>query len=131
MNNNIGTELTCNGTGKNFIAAIVDGFTTNYATDSVGNYYSDEGVDVREKLELLDRTKSFYAYLSGDGRHVTGWKGNVLMTVTYSAPCKLSRMSFTHSNKTYKTIVAQDIHGGLWFGRGSAGVCITMRPYKI
>ena len=125
----VGKKIICAETGKCFTGAIV-GISTNYAYDNNGNYFSDEGVYIREKRELLDRTKPFFAYISYDGKTITGWKGNVLMNVTYSTPCKLSRMSFTHSNKTYRSIVARDIHGGLWYGRGSAGVCITLRPYK-
>lgn len=127
-NINFGDTLTCAETGKQFTAA-ADGISTNYARDNQGNVFSDEGVDIRERRELLDRSKPYFAYLSSDGKRITGWKGNTLGTVIYSRPCKLSRMSFTHG-KDYQSVFVRDVHGGTWYGRSSPGVCITLRPHK-
>ena len=124
----VGQTVTCAETGKVF-SVKADGFTFNYATDREGRVFSDEGVDIRERRALLDRSLPFTAYLSSEGRHLTGWKGNVLGTVVESIPCRLSRFSFTHG-KEYRAVRVRDVHGAMWYGRGSPGVCITLRPCK-
>lgn len=124
---NFGDVLTCAETGKTFVAA-QDGITTNYAIGSNGEIVSDEGVDIRERRELLDRSKPFVCYLSGDGRTVTGWKGNRLGDVIESHRVKLTRRSYTHG-ADYSHVTVRDVHGGLWYGRGSPGFAITLRPY--
>ncbi len=116
----IGQILTCTETGKQFTAAR-DGCSVNYARDREGNIFSDEGVDIREKREMSDRSKPFCCYLSRDGRHVTGWKGNILGRVTWSSE---SRTGLTH-------VRVIDVHGAMWHGKGSgAGMCIRLHPSK-
>ena len=113
-----GDTLTCHETGKQFIAA-KDGISTNYARDWNGNVYSDEGVDAKEKKNLLDRSQPFSCYLSSDGKTVGGWKGNVLGQVTLA---KVSNLTYVH---------VTDVHGGLWYGKGAgAGMFITLHPKK-
>jgi hypothetical protein len=124
----IGDKLVCLETHKPFTAAS-DGFTFNYARGQNGEIFSDEGVDIREKRELLDRSKPFYGYVSSDGKHITGWKGNVLGTIVRSTPCRLTRVSYTHG-KSYLSIRVRDIHGAFWHGRGSPGICITLRACR-
>ena len=126
--NLIGQTLTCHETGKTFVAAI-DGCTTNYAINDAGEIFSDEGVDLAQKRDLLDRTKPFLCYVSSDGKAVTGWKGNILGKVVQKIPCRLTRKSHWHG-KDYSSVRVQDCHGGLWYGRGSAGLAITLRPMK-
>lgn len=128
MEVSLGQVLTCAETGRQFVAAR-DGISFNYARDGAGNIFSDEGVDLREKRELLDRSRPFGCYISSDGRRVTGWKGNTLGTIFDWSPCKLSRVSFTHGRE-YRSIKVRDVHGGLWYGRGSPGVCVTLRPAR-
>ena len=111
------------------IVAAQQGCTFNYATTREDEVLSDEGVEIRQRRELLDRTVPFTGYLSSDGRHLTGWKGNVLGAVVDWAPCKLTRTSFTHG-KSYRSVRVRDVHGAMWYGRGSPGVCITLRPCK-
>lgn len=123
-----GQELTCTETGKTFIAQR-EGCTTNYARGRNGEVYSDEGVDLCEKRELLDRSKPFTCYLSSDGKHATGWKGNVLGAVVCATPVRLTRWSHTHGEHIH-AINVRDVHGGMWHGRGSPGICITLRPMK-
>lgn len=128
-----GDILTCAETGKQFVAAR-DGCTTNYAWDKDGNTISDEGVDIREKRTLLDRSQPFTAYLSSDSndappRKLTGWKGNVLGTVISATKYRLTRCSYTHGSHMY-AVTLRDVHGGLWYGRGNPGFCITIRPKK-
>jgi hypothetical protein len=83
-----------------------------------------------QREELRDRSKPFFAYLSGDGRHVTSWTGGELMRVTQSWPCELTRASNWHDARSYRCVRAVDCHWGRWYGRGSAGVCIKMRAAK-
>ena len=123
-----GQTVTCAETGKVFKIEAV-GCTYNYASDSQGRIFSDEGVEIRERRALLDRRLPYTAYLSSDGRRITGWKGNVLGTVVNWSPCKLTRASFTHG-KGYRAVRVRDVHGAMWYGRGSPGVCITLRPCK-
>lgn len=120
----IGQTLTCAETGKQFIAAR-DGISTNYARNSAGEVFSDEGVHIRECRELLDRSKPFGCYVSSDTKHVTGWKGNVLGTIIRS----------THTRSGFGAnmlaVSVRDVHGNYWHGRGAgAGMCITLRASK-
>lgn len=124
----VGHTLTCAETGKQFIGA-PDGITTNYARSSTGEILSDEGVDIRDRRELLDRSKPFGCYVSSDGKHVTGWKGNILGTITHANNYRLTRVSFMHG-RTINHYVIRDIHGAFWYGRGNPGIYITLRPYK-
>lgn len=125
---NIGDALVCVETGKSFIAGS-DGFSTNYARDAEGRIYSDKGVDIHERRQLLDRSKPFWAYISGDGKRLTGWKGNTLGTVIASWPIKLTRRSWVHG-KNYSHFRIRDVHGAMWHGRGSPGVAIRLRAMK-
>jgi hypothetical protein len=124
---NFGDTLVCAETGRAFIAAR-DGITTNYARDAAGNVYSDEGVDIRQRRELLDRSRPFYCYLSGDGRTVTGWKGNVLGYVrALSVDSRHSGLARCRMTR----IRVQDVHGAWWHGRGAGtGMAVTLRPMK-
>lgn len=124
----IGRTLTCAETGKQFIGA-ADGCSTNYAYDNAGNVYSDEGAHIREVRELLDRSRPFIGYLSSDGNRLTGWKGNTLGTVIDWTLCQLTRVSWTHG-KQYRSVRVRDVHGRQWYGRGSPGIVIRLRPCK-
>jgi hypothetical protein len=124
----IGRTLTCAETGKQFVGAS-DGSTTNYARNDAGEVFSDEGVHLREVRALLDRSRPFPGYLSSDGKRLTGWKGNTLGHVIDSNPCELTRLSYTHG-KHYQSVRVRDVHGREWYGRGSPGICIRLRPTK-
>ena len=122
---NIGDVLTCAETGKTFIAA-QDGITFNYAQDHAGNVYSDEGVDIRERRELLDRSRPFGCYISGDGKHATGWKGNILGTVIAHSS---ARNGWASSEIHYWRV--RDVHGHEWYGRNAGtGMFIALRATK-
>lgn len=84
--------------------------------------------DARQVEDLKDRSAPFCAYLSSDGKSVTTWTGGRLMRVDGSKPCALSRRSYTHSAKSFRTVWATDTHGGRWMGRGSPGIVIKLRP---
>ena len=121
----MGETLNCSVTGKPFIAAR-DGFTFNYAWGVDGNIISDEGVRQLDTEQIRDHSKPVGAYLSGDGKHITGWKGNTLATVTQRST---SRTGWHGSRITH--IRAVDQFGGLWYGKGAGnGMYITIRPMK-
>lgn len=82
----------------------------------------------KAQIGELKTRQPFVAYVSSDGQSITTWTGGKLMTVTRSTPCALTRQSFTHDHRSYKSIRARDVHGKNWYGRGSAGICITLRP---
>ena len=124
----VGSTAKCTETGKMFTIER-QGSTFNCAIDRNGGHVSDEGVDVRERRELRDRSRSFTCYLSADMKHATGWKGNVLGTVTWYKRVSLSRWSYTHGTYMYAVNV-RDVHGGMWYGRGSGGICINLQPMK-
>lgn len=128
---NVGDTVTCTETGKQFVITS-DGFSFNYARDSEGRIFSDEGVDIGERRMLLDRSKPFTGYISSDGKRLTGWKGNVLGHVTDSVTVPLSfgqRRDYTHG-KNWTQYTIRDVHGGLWRGRGSPSVYIRLRAIK-
>ncbi len=102
---------------------------TGYAVIPDGSLICYDCADVREKQELKDRSRPFLAYVSSDGNHITTWTGGVLARITQSNPCQLTRQSWTHG-KSYSSIRCTDVHGGNWFGRGSPGICIKLRPCK-
>lgn len=124
----IGEMITCVETGKVFLGEAV-GCTTNYASDAEGNLFSDEGVDIRQKRALLDRTKPAYGYLSSDVKYFTGWKGNTLGTVVAKWTINNSRQSWVHGS-TMQAVRVRDVHGNLWYGRGNGGIAITLRAMK-
>ena len=122
-NISIGDTLTCAETGATFIAAI-DGCSTNYARNAAGEVFSHEGVDIRQRRELLDRTKPFSCYVSSDGNSVTGWKGNVLGRVVQRGVGGGFGGRMLH-------VRVRDVHGGMWHGKGAGnGFCITLRAMK-
>lgn len=91
--------------------------------------------DCAHKLELealKDRSKPFFAYVgcNSNANLITTWTGHKLMTITSSRPCELTRFSFTHDRRSFRSIHAVDVYGGHWHGRGSAGVSIKLRPCK-
>lgn len=99
---------------------------SGYAVLPSGEHICYPCADAQQRDELRDRSKPFVAYLSGD--KVTTWTGGELMRVTHSRPCKLTRLSYTHDRRSYRSIRAVDVHGGHWTGRGSDGVAIRLRP---
>lgn len=121
----IGKTIVCAETGKSFVGESVNGFTTNYARDSEGNVYSDEGVYIRAKKELIDENK-VYAYVSCDGKFIQGWKqDHKLMTVI----AKWENNSGFAGKMVY--FDARDENGQKWHGKAKQfGHCITMRKVK-
>jgi hypothetical protein len=122
---NVGDTVTCSETGETFTIE-QQGCSFNYAQKRSGEIYSDKGVDLIERRELLDRSKPFTCYVSSDEKNVTGWKGNILGTII-----SRSRTARRWNYPAMVSIRVRDVHGGLWHGRGQgAGMCITLRPLK-
>ena len=121
----IGDIVTCAETGKPFIVQC-EGAGLNYAHDAAGNIYSEEGVAIRNRRELLDRTRALSAYISDDGRHVTGWKGDVLGDI-------VQWMSTLRGFGDSEILCfrMKDVHGQWWSGRGAGkGRYCTLRAMK-
>ena len=116
------------GTIAEFSAANSCG--TGYAVTSDNRMTCYSCARARSIEALRDRSRSFVAYISSDGRSITDWSGGMLARVTDSRPCLLTRASHWHDRHSYRSIHAVDPHGGHWHGRGSPGVCITLRPCK-
>jgi hypothetical protein len=121
----VGDVVTCRETGEAFTVER-SSCSFNYARGRNGEIYSDKGVDIIERRELLDRSKPFGCYVSSDEKHVSGWKGNVLGTIISK-----SRTPRRWNYPAMISIKVRDVHGGMWRGRGQGGgMCITLRPVK-
>ena len=121
----VGQVVTCTWTGKQFTVER-DGSSFNCAQLHDGRVISDEGVEKMGLDHIRDHSKPFGAYLSEDGKHITGWKGNIRATVTQRST---SRTGWYGSRITH--IQAVDQFGGLWYGKGAgSGMYITLRPMK-
>jgi hypothetical protein len=83
--------------------------------------------DAMQRADLKDRSKPFTGYVSSDGKTITTWTGGELMRVTYKSPVRLTRLSYLHGRYIY-AIRATDCHGAKWYGRGSPGLAVTLRP---
>lgn len=104
--------------------------SNGYAVRSDGKRICYACADAAQREELTDRSRPVFAYVSCGGRSIGTWTGGKLMDVISSRPCKLTRQSYTHDSKSYKSIRARDIHGKEWFGRGSEGICIKLKAVK-
>ena len=99
---------------------------TKYARSSSDEMLCYSCCTVRD-LQAIKTYDRFTGYLSSDGRQFSTWSGGLLGHVIDSRPCKLTRMSFTHDRKSYRSVRVRDVHGREWYGRGSAGIVITLR----
>lgn len=112
---------TCETCGK--VAPHDESFGRDWSTESMHCYACCHAMDVQQ---LLDRSKPFGAYLSGDGRTVTNWPGGALAQV-YNLD---SSRSGWHGSRIYR-FRARDVHGNWWSGRGAGqGMYCTLRPMK-
>lgn len=130
MKTNTTTPTHCALCSTAFPPVPQGGGAAGYAVTREGLHICYACADAQQIEEMKDRSKSFGAYVSSDGQRITSWTGGLLMRVTQSWSCQLTRQSQWHDSRSYKSIRATDVHGKKWYGRGSAGVCITMRPCK-
>lgn len=120
----LGSTALCAETGQPFTIAR-DGCSFNYATNAAGEIISDAGVDIRERRELVDRSRPFGCYVASDGKHVTGWKGNVLGTIVEQSSHRNNWGARIHCYRV------RDVHGAHWQGRNAGpGMCIILRASK-
>lgn len=76
--------------------------------------------------QMLDRTKPFSCYVSGDKKTVSNWPGDKLGDIVSYGE---ARTGFYGSVQAYFRV--RDVHGGLWAGRGpGAGMYCTLRAIK-
>lgn len=85
--------------------------------------------DAEQVAALKDRSKPAGGYLSQDGRTLTTWTGGKLGDVVRSTPVRLARWSHWHG-RTIQAIRVRDVHGAMWYGRTSPGMCVSLRPCK-
>lgn len=120
---NVGDVVTCTETGKSFTVES-DGFTYNFARNSAGEVFSDEGVNIRELRDIAAHGFPVGCYVSSDGRTVTGWKGNKLGDVVHEWTGRSGFARVTFYN-------VRDAAGKMWRGKnGGRGMCITLHPMK-
>ena len=119
------SKKACSDCGAPFVASDC---TPGYATLQNRRRVCYLCCDKRQREDFKDRSEPFFAYLAGD--KITTWTGGHLMNVTRSRPCRLTRLSFTHEKRGYRSIHAVDVHGGHWSGRGSDGIAIKLHPVK-
>lgn len=106
-----------------------NGGASGYAITRSDMYICYACADAQQREELKDTSRPFVGYVSSDARAITTWTGGHIMRVVSIAPCKLTRWSYTHG-KSYFSIRARDVHGHVWYGRGSPGIAIRLRAVK-
>ncbi len=88
--------------------------------------YSTDPAHLREIREIEQSKGTFFAYVSQDSGHITGWRGNKLMSVTSA-----KRTGAGSCGKTLH-IRANDAHGREWYGKnGGPGMGIQMKLKKV
>lgn len=123
-----GVFFRCADCGK-VKATSGNGCTTGYARfDGSDSLVCFACADERQR-EGLKARKPFCCYVSGDGSQIQTWTGGELGRVVSSSYMRLTRPSWVHG-KFIRCIRARDVHGAFWFGRGSPGVAIKLRPCK-
>lgn len=126
----IGDTLTCHITGKQFTAQVVNGFTTNYATDGKNNVYSDEGVTIATRRDISNGiSTTLYATHKTHGSAITGWKGDKYGEII--GVTEWERYSRYGAYKMYALRVRM-FDGSIWQGRVSEqSGAITLRKKGI
>src|SRR3990167_9912689 len=110
--------MNCANCNTPFVA---DEHTTGYAICANDVKVCYACADTIARADMVGASR-FTGYLSGDGARFTTWTGGTLGDVVSSKPCKLTRTSFTHDKRTYRSVRVRDVWGKIWFGRGSAGI---------
>ncbi len=99
---------------------------TGYARVDGNQLCCYECADSRRRAEMLDRSRPFSAYISGEnGATLTTWTGGLLGHVAGHSTYRNNWGALIHCYSV------RDVHGGYWHGRNSGpGMCITLRPSK-
>ena len=114
---------TCTDCGKAFVPTA---HTPGYAVLPNGSRICYACADERQRADLLDRSKPFTGYLSGDGCRFTTWTGGTLGSVVRH---NVSRTAWHGAEMHHVRVV--DVHGNAWFGKGAGqGMALTVRPCK-
>lgn len=121
-----GTLLKCSITGKEFTAAPV-GCMSNFCLDADGAVISAEGYTIRYRSRVAERAGPVLGYMNSEGTLITTVNGDELARVTSLVPCKHNML---HTDTNYYSFRAQAPDNCNWYGRGSRGMAITMRPCK-
>ena len=102
-------------------------YTTGYGIDSKGKTHCYTCCHKMDMQDVQGHDRPVVGYLSCDGKTIDNWSGWVIMRVVATAPCKLTRASHTHDS-SYHSVWCLDVFGRRWYGRGSSGILIKMRP---
>ncbi len=101
--------------------------TTGYGTTRDGKRHCYTCCQ-RMDIETMDREGKILGYLSADGRKVTTWTGEPLLTVTQSSQSSAGGFCY---GTTITHVCAVDGKGRRWYGRGPGeGMYIRMTRAK-
>lgn len=100
-------------------------FTTGYGKDESGNRYCYACCQQRD-IDAMRKDGRIMAYLSSDGKTITGWPGYKLATVISER--ETSAGGFARHTKITR-VWARDTDGLLWHGRGP-GRGMYIRLYR-
>jgi hypothetical protein len=102
------------------------GLGTGVAHATDGKTLCYECADKAQRADLAT-SKTFTAYLSSDGKHLTTWSGGILATILYSWE---RRVGFHGSKRTYFNAV--DATGKHWHGTSPGrNMYARMRATKV
>lgn len=97
--------------------------TTGYGVDDAGRTACFECCAAKDQTRVANG-EPLFAYLSGDGIHVTNWPGSPLLRVTRET--KRTMYGFCRSERTF--LRAVDTAGRVWVGQGAGrGMYCRMR----
>lgn len=125
MQNNlsVGDTFTCADCGEE-ITIVSEKCSYNYARKCSGEYICNTCAR-NEEIRHIENDEKVFAYLSGDGRNITDWKGNILATVTANWNIK------NNFAGTITCIRAITNNGRKLYGKGpSEGMYVRLRPCK-
>lgn len=116
--------FVCADCGKKITIAR-EGCSFNYAIKQNGNKVCNDCA-LKEEIRHIENDEKVFAYLSGDCKRITDWKGNTLAKVTWS-----SEIMHNWARKLM-CINATTNNGRKLYGRGSGGgIYIRLRPVKL
>ena len=100
--------------------------TTGYGLSSSNEFTCYDCCTAGDIAAMVDRTRPFYAYLSGDGQSATSWPGGKLGDVY-----DLNETRSGFHRASIARFWVKDVHGAWWSARGSGkGMSCTLRTMK-